>query len=788
MKAPIEWLKQYVKIDLPPQALADRLTMAGLEVGAIEYHGKGISDVVAGKIKSIERHPKKPDVLICQVDTGVKMLQIVTKAQNVKVGDKVPVALHGGVLPSGIKIEKRELHGVESFGMLCSTVELGLSSSAEGILILDKNTAVGEDIKKVLGIGGAVLDIDVLPNRIDVLSVIGIAREIAAVLNRSLKLPSFKVKESGGQASREIEVSVKDHDLCPRYMARVIKNVKIGPSPKWLTERLLACGMRPINNVVDITNYVLLETGQPLHAFDLDLVRGKRIIVRRAVKGEKMRTLDGETREISGALVIADAEAPVAVAGVMGGATSEVNDRTRDILLESAYFDPRSIHRTEKQLKLRTESSVRFDRGVDWDTVPKALDRAAALVSELAGGEVLKGCVDVCPKQRKPRTVKLRVARVNSMLGTSLKAGQIKAILSRLGFKMIGGAVEIPLFRAGDVEREIDVIEEIARIYGYQNIPVTLPTLKIESMEVLSEKQLREIRQMMVDAGLYEANTYSMRPAEQGPDFDLSRAELVKLQNPISEELSVMRTSLIPSLLQALVHNLNRQIEDVNFFEIGRVYARTGKGKTEERTMLSAVLCGKRSYRYDGVKDEADLFGVKSLASGILEHLGADFEIGACDIGGFNPVRSATLCCAGRIIGAFGEVAPEWNDKAGVLKPVYALSLDINELLGVKKLPKLFREIAQHPATKRDIAMIVPDGVTHRDIMETIKAAGAALVENIVLFDMYRGSGIEKGHYSLAYSITYRDPSRTLTDPEVNGKHQQISDALAQKLGVTIRK
>lgn len=785
MKIPLKWLNEYVKVDLKPQTLADKLTMAGLEVGAIEYHGS-TSDVVVGKIKAVERHATKPDILICQVDAGKKILQIVTKAKNVKVGDKVPVALHGATLPSGMKIQNRELHGVESFGMLCSKVELGLSDTADGILILDKDTAVGEDIRKVLGTGGAVFDIDVLPNRIDVSSVIGVAREVGAILNKKVKIPPVKVKEAGESVKTAVKITIKDKDMCPRYMARVIKGVSIKPSPEWMQEKLAACGMRAVNNVVDITNYVLLEMGQPLHAFDLELLKDKTLIVRKAAKGEKMTTIDGEKREIGECLVIADPQKAVAVAGVMGGANTEVVDSTKDILLESAYFDPKTIHRAEKKLKLRTEASVRFDRGVDWNGVEAALDRAAEFIGELAGGKVLAGSIDIKAKDRKPKNIKLRLERVNDILGTNLKLPEIRSILGRLGFVMKGSGVEVPLFRAGDIEREIDVIEEIARIYGYEKIPVTLPDLKIKSTKDVSEDQLKRIKTILADAGLNETCTYSMLPP-LAEEVGEPRGESIKILNPISDDLSVMRRSIISSLLKVLTYNLNRQIEDVNIFEAGKVFYRQA-GTNVEKAELGAIMFGKRIYRYDGKKESVDFFQVKKIAEDILDFLGVSYEIKESGTAGYHPGKSAAVFKNGKIIGMFGELHPDVGSRLGVDKPVYVLSLSLDEVLNIKKLPPKYKEVPLYPAVKRDIAMIVPFGITNKAIVSEIRASGGEMAEEITLFDRYEGGNIEKGYFSLAYSITYRNPGRTLTDEEVNTKHEEISLNLASKLGVKVRK
>jgi len=787
MRVPIEWLKEFIKVDIAPERLADRLTMSGLEVGAIEYHGNKMSDIVVGKIKSIERHATKPDILICQVDTGIKILQIVTKAGNLKLGDKVPVALHGATLPSGIKVQKRELHGVESFGMLCSEIELGLSDKAEGIMILDKVTAVGEDIRKVLGIGGAVLDIDVLPNRIDVLSVFGVARELGAILSRKVYYPAVRVKETSEPAAKHLKISIKDPDLCPRYTARVVKGIKIKDSPQWMQDRLLACGMRPINNVVDATNYVLLETGQPLHAFDLGGLKGHEIAVRRAKQGEKIKTLDGETRELHGALVIADAERPVAIAGVMGGSNTEVSSSTTDIVIESAYFDPKTIHKAEKSLKIRTEASTRFDRGVDWTTVPLALERAAGLIAEISGGRVLKGMVDVKRSDRKARQIAFRSSKVNDVLGSAIKPAEISAILKRLGFVQKGGKLSIPLYRAGDIEREIDVIEEIARIYGYDRIPSTLPDLGSERIKRTTGKNLKRIREMLIDLGFIETVNYSML-SEKSPVIGEQKGEAVRLLNPISEDLSVMRRSLIPSLLKVLTHNLNRQMDDVNIFEIDKVFYKDKKGEINEDLQLGLLLYGKRMYRYDGIKESPDFFQCKMIIKDVLDHLGVEHELVQSALPGLHPGRSAVIARAGKSIGYFGEVHPVIAESAGATAPLYVISVDMGSLLEIRKASHTFSGIPQFPAVRRDIAMIVPGSVTHSSIVKEIKSIGGSLIEEIRLFDKYEGGSIEAGYVSLAYSITFRDPARTLTDEEVNKKHAEISDSLTKKLGVKIRK
>ncbi|MFC1496511.1 phenylalanine--tRNA ligase subunit beta, partial [Candidatus Margulisiibacteriota bacterium] len=594
MKVPIEWLKEFVEIKIKPEELAEKLTMAGTEVGAIEYHGSSIKGVLVGKIKSLE---KKDDKLICRVDVGSKLLQIVTDDQSLQVGDRVPVAQDNSELASEIKIKKISLHGIESFGMLCRPHELGLGSS-EQVLKLPIQAKVGEDVKKVLGTGGQILDLDVLPNRGDLQSIIGVAREVAAVLNIKLQTPNIKVKES--LVNNVAEVTVKNKKLCPRYMARVINNVKVKESPKWLKDRLLSCGIRSINNIVDITNYVLLEYGQPLHAFDQNRV--DKIIVRNAEKDEELVTIDGIKRKLDpGMLVIADTQKPLAVAGIMGGSESEVSDKTTDILLESAFFDPVSVNKTSQQLKLRSESSIRFGKGVDWNGVAAALNRAAQLMAELGEGKIQKGKVDVKEKEQEEKTIQLRIAKVNRVLGLKLTAKTIKSLLSRLNFNVSSSdshnlEVEIPLFRAGDIEREIDIIEEVSRIYGYDKIETTLPWVSQELEPDCLDELSKKAREVMVGAGLYEVQTFSILDPAYPKRLKLKEKHLtdfVRINNPLTEEESVLRTMLLPGLLKVLDYNQRHQIDKVRIFEVGKVYLKENKGGVEEKVMLGGLLTGK---------------------------------------------------------------------------------------------------------------------------------------------------------------------------------------------------
>ncbi|MFC1559542.1 phenylalanine--tRNA ligase subunit beta [Candidatus Margulisiibacteriota bacterium] len=795
MKISLAWLKEFVKIEVSPKKLADKLTMAGTEVSAIEYHGKDISNVVVGKIKHLERHPGKEDVLVCQIDTGGKLLQVITKAANLKVGDKVPIALDGATLPGEIKVEKRELHGIESFGMLCSTVELGMSSEATGVMVLDKESALGEDIRKVIGVGGTVLEADILPNRPDCLSMQGIAREISAVFNKPFKPLKVKVKEGKGSVSKKIKISVRNKKACPRYMARVIDGVKIKDSPKWLQSRLTACGIRPINTIVDVTNYVLLELGQPMHAFDLDKIAGGTIIVRNARKDEKIKTLDGDDRHLSAdTLVIADSKNAVAVAGVMGGVGSSVTPSTKAILLESAYFDPMTIHKAERKLKLRTESSIRFEKGVDWDGVGKALDRAAQLIADICGGNVLKGKIDVKEGDRKPKKISLRVNRVNSLLGTDLDGKTIKNLLARLGFKIKSkGAnsliVEVPLFRAADVEREIDVIEEVARIYGYNEISSTLPKVYVASDDFnYKEKALKDIKQLLVNYGLNEAQTYSMvgKTELEGIGWQ-DDSLLIPILNAISPDMNVMRPTLLTGIIKAIKYNQSRQIKDVSLFETGKIYLK-GKEGFIEKNMLTGGMVGQVYQTYEGKKEAVDFHYLKNLVKEMLALLHIGYKLERSKNPVFHPGRSVDIKIAGKYVGSFGEIHPDIASYYELKGDCVFLELDLDGLLGSNGAVPRFKGIPRYPSVKRDIAMLVPKGVENKAIIKLISEVGRPLVEKIQLFDRYAGHQVKEGYYSLAYSISYIDPERTLTDEEVNKKQAEIVGALADSLRIEVRK
>lgn len=627
-----------------------------------------------------------------------------------------------------------------------------------------------------------VLEVDVLPNRSDCWSVRGIAREVSALTKFKMKNVKCKMKESSKSIKGRVKVEVRDKDLCPRYMARVIENVKVGESPEWLKKRLERAGMRPINNVVDVTNYLLHEIGQPMHAFDASLLKDQHIIVRRANPGEKVMTLDGKEHILeSDMLVIADPDKAIAVAGVMGGANTEVGVTTKTVILESAYFNPVSIHKTSKSLKVRTESSVRFEHGVDWEAVEEALDRGAALIAELGRGEVLKGKVDVMAKERKAKTIELRVERLNKILGADISAGDMISILKRLGFGVKNAEsrklkVEIPLFRAMDIEREIDLIEEIARIWGYNRIEATMPNTAFAGKEVDKEDVFHNrVREIMVGCGLSEVQTYSMLGPKDFEATGISAGKAVKISNPLTVEEGILRTHILPGLLKVLAHNQNRQIENVFIFEIGKVFAPSAEKLPEERWKLGGVMMGS-PFMSAIDKGEADYFYVKGVIDNLFRALGVEMpKLSETESFLLQPGKAAKI----EGVGIFGALHADVQRNYELAKPVFFFEIDLDELFKTLPAERRYRPLPKFPWVSRDISMFVPAELENQKIIEIVRTAGGDLVEEVFPFDKYKDS--------VAYRVIYRNPERTLTEEEVNKKHQEITQELASKLKVRIR-
>jgi len=800
MRISYNWLKEYVDIDLTPQQVADKLTMAGLEVEGLEYLGAGIEGVIVGRVAAVRPHPDADKLTLCDVDTGSEVLPIVCGAKNVREGIKVPLAVVGSRLPDGTKIKKAALRGVTSYGMLCSEKELGLAKESSGLMILPDDASVGEQIIKAIGLDDWALEVNVTANRPDCLSHLGVAREMAAITRRELIRPVTELKETGESIRNLIGIEIQDDELCPRYAGRIITGIKVGPSPLWLRMRLQAAGVRSINNVVDVTNYVLMEMGHPLHAFDCARIEEQKIIVRAAAQDEQFTTLDGVERRLSsGMLLICDGVKPVALAGVMGGQNSEVTQETRDIFLESAYFNPSSIRRTSKALGLHSEASHRFERGADPEGLIDALDRAAGLIAEVAGGAVATGRADEYPMPITMPEVAVRVERVNALLGTDLGVDEMTDILKRLELTVTGedGAsfnAKAPTFRP-DLTREADMVEEIARIHGYGKIKTSLPVHSTNpGVPDRSRDAVSLVKDLLISGGYTEVVNYSfINPAEFDrlmlPDDDYRR-KVITLQNPLTVEQSVMRTTLVPSLLGNLAWNLSRGMRDIKFFEVSRVFLASGPGLPDEPLRVAGISSGSRTGRlWDGRDGMVDFYDLKGAVEQIMEAMGVDGAVykAAPEVPFLHPGKAAWLVVGGREAGFLGMLHPDVAAAYGLPVDAYVFELDFQALIDMGAEVPRYGPLPKYPAVDRDVAVIISDDVTSMSVLKTIESLKLDLLKDIVLFDYYAGKPIPKGKKSLAYNITYRSPGRTLTDEEVNDVHAKVVAALKDKLGAEIR-
>ena len=798
MHVTLNWLKNYIDFKFSPNELADRLTMLGIEVESIKQPGAELEGVVVGSVTAIRPHPNADKLVLCQVDIGEsEELQIVCGAPNVREGMLAPVATIGATLPIGLTIKRAKLRGEASHGMLCSEKELGLSEDAAGLMELPTDTRLGISLSEALGLDDVIFELEITPNRPDCLSMIGVAREIRAETGNALKLPRVDFNEAETGIQEMTSVTIEAPDLCPRYAARVIQGVRIEASPEWLQQRLESVGIGVINNIVDITNFVLMEYGQPLHAFDYHKLTENRIVVRRAAVGENLTTLDEIERELTpDMLVIADAEKPVALAGIMGGYDSEITDTTCDVLLESAYFNPSSVRATAKALGISTEASYRFERGADPGIVLAALDRAAQLIAELAGGTICKGIVDVYPGQQPLTRIQLRPERVNFILGTALEATEMTQILSRLGFDVKANSAEnyeviVPTFRS-DITREIDLIEEIARVHGYDNIPTTLPKGDIPVPAPNPSTEVRKrVKQFLLAAGMMEAVNYSFCDPNC---FDKIRftadsplRETLKLQNPLSPEMSVLRPTLLPRLLENAQHNRNHQIDTIAFFEIGNVFIRNGEQKEPER--VAGILAGQIGEGvYSNPYRSPDFYDIKGLAEGILEVCGiVDYTLQKTDAPTFHPGRSAEILLRNKQIGTFGEAHPEVLENYDLPYKAYLFEFDMEVLVDAAIFAKRFEPIPIYPTIERDLAIVVDKDVLSDMPTELIYATGGELVKSVRLFDVYEGEQVPEDKKSLAYAITYHSATETLTDKAVNTLHDKVVKHLNQKLGAELR-
>lgn len=793
MKLSLNWLQDYIDTsDLSAQELADKLNLSGTEVEGIISQGEGLKNVISAQIKSIKQHPQADRLVLCEVDTGEETVQIVCGAKNMKEGDNVALTLPGACLPNGMEIKKSKIRGEVSLGMLASEVELGLSEESDGILILDKDVKPGQKIADLLELNDTILELEITPNRPDQMSMIGMAREISAILGRDFNIPTVKINESNNLANDAAEVNIEDPEFCTRYTAKIIDEVLVGESPKWLKKRLIAAGARPINNLVDITNYVLFETGQPLHAFDYDLLEGSQINVRNAKKGEKIVSLDNTERELNtDNLVIADSKKAVAIAGVMGGSNSEVSSNTKKVLLESAYFKPASVGKTSRKLGLISESSMRFERGVDPSAVEFAANRAAQLIQELAGGKVYKNCIDVNPVPFSKVKLNLRPVRVSSILGVEIPIEEIFKKLTSLGLYVVEDqnnlSVEVPTFRP-DITREIDLIEEIGRLYGLNNIPSVLPGFAQVGRQTKMDSLQEKIRQYLTGFGLEEALTYSFIDPSWLKNYPLIEKKPVEILNPLSQDQSVLRPSLMPGLLNSLKYNVSRGQINTQLFEIGTVFQATESLPVEKRR-LGIILNGsfnEKSWSND--ENNLDFYDAKGLVEAIkaLLNISEKNNFKQFEHSLFNPQKSFELSIGKDKIGIIGEFHPAYCEKNDLISSAYVeFELDTLLKLSVDLVP--YQIISAYPSITLDVAMLVDKNVRHEQIVNSIKTKAIDLLSEVKLFDIYDGKGIEPDKKSMAYSLVYQSADRTLELAEIQKIHDSIIENLKKDLKIQIR-
>ncbi|MFF2017254.1 phenylalanine--tRNA ligase subunit beta [Paenibacillus sp. NPDC058177] len=814
MKVSTSWLSDYISLDgVTADELAEKITAAGIEIDGVENRNKGITGIVTGYVKSKEKHPDADKLNVCIVDAGQgEDLQIVCGAKNVEAGQKVPVALVGAKLP-GLVIKKAKLRGVLSQGMICSAKELGLNDKLlpkelqEGILVLPESTEIGLDITKVLDLNDEVLEFDLTPNRSDCLSMIGAAYEVSAILGRELKLPQPEkdIVEAGGSAANDISVRILNEELCSHYTARYITGVKPAASPLWIQNRLMAAGVRPINNIVDITNYVMLEYGQPLHAFDADTIDGGILGVRLADEDEVLTTLDGQERKLEPhMLVITDAAKAVALAGVMGGLETEVTGSTVNIVLESAKFDGGTVRKTSRQLGLRSEASLRFEKEVDPNRVIPALNRAAALIAKYAGGTVHEGIIQAGTDVVEEKVLTLSLDKLNRYLGTDLSLLEVKTLFGRLHFKCGDAAqglieVQVPT-RRGDISYDVDLIEEIARLYGYDNIPTT-PIEGPTTPGTLTRSQAirREVRRLLSHGGYQEVLGYSFIQPEQSKLFPALTGEglAVKLAMPMSEERSVLRTSLLPQLLDIAGYNTNRRQSDLALFEIGNVFYTEEEVLTRqphELPMLGLLLSGTRAAKQWNVPVQpVDFFDLKGALETVFDHLGLTgrvvYEGDAPE--GYHPGRSASILLKGPEgavkIGTLGQLHPDLQRKLD-LTDTYVAEVSLQPLYEVARNKLQYHELPRFPGVERDIAVVVDTAVPAGQLMDSIRENGGSLLQNVQVFDLYTGGKLESGKKSVAISLVYRHNEHTLTDEEVAEVHDKVLFELQQTFGAELRK
>ena len=804
MNTSLSWIKTYVPdLDVTAQEYTDAMTLTGTKVEGFTELDADLDKIVIGQIDKIEKHPDADKLIICQVNIGTESVQIVTGAPNVKEGDKVPVVLDGGrvagghdgkMTPGGIKIKKGKLRGVESCGMMCSIEELGSTremypeAPEYGIYIFPEDAVVGESAIKALGLDDVVFEYEITSNRVDCYGVLGIAREAAATFQKKFCPPVVEVKENDEKASDYVKVTVEDPELCPRYCARVVKNVKIGPSPKWMQRCLASNGIRPINNLVDITNYVMEEFGQPMHAYDLDTIANREIIVRRAGKDEKFVTLDGQERTMDeNVLMICDGEKAVGIAGIMGGENSMITDDVKTVLFEAACFDGTSIRLSSKRIGLRTDASGKFEKGLDPNNAQAAIDRACQLMEELGAGEVVGGMVDVCNETREPSRVKFEPEKINKLLGTNLTKEEMIDYLGRveLAYDEKTDEIVAPTFRQ-DIHCNADVAEEVARFYGYDKIPMTLPTGEATTGKLPFKLRIQEVARDIAEyCGFSEGMSYSFESPKVfdklciPEDSDLRK--VITISNPLGEDYSIMRTSTLNGMLASLSTNYNRRNKDVRLYELGNIYLPKSLPVTElpdERTMFTLGMYGK-----------GDFFDMKGVCEEFFEKIGMKKKVTYDPNSGkpfLHPGRQANMIYEGKVVGYLGEVHPAVADNYSIGEKAYIAVIDILDVLEFAGFNHKYTGIAKYPAVTRDLSLVVPHAVLAGQIEEIFDQRGGNILESYQLFDIYEGAQIEKGFKSMAYSLVFRAHDKTLGENEISAAMKKIMNGL-NGLGIELR-
>ncbi len=794
MKISLSWLQEYVPLEMEASELADALTMMGLEVDSVTDRYGFLDTVVVGRVTEITPHPESAGLKICRVDTGTQSRMVVCGAPNVEIGHLVPFASPGTVLPDGSRLETRSVRNQISEGMLCSAGELGLGTDRSGLMVLSQQSQVGTPLASALHLADAILEIDLTPNRADCLSVIGIAREVAAIVKKQLGYPKSAIPAEGNDIAAHTSVTIQSPSLCPRYAARLLFDITVGPSPFWLQNRLMSVGLRPINNIVDVTNFVMLEMGQPLHAFDFDHLDENRIIVREAVSGETFRTLDQKERSLSpGMLLICDGRKPVALAGVMGGMNSEIHDGTKRVLIESACFQPGSIRTTAKKLGLNTDASHRFERGVDPEGAMAALNRAALLMAEVAGGRIIGGAIDEHPGRKDPSAIQLDVRRANKLLGLNLQAEEISDLLRSIEFGVTPKETNVltvipPSFRV-DVSRPEDLMEEIARLSGYNNIPTTFPPMltgKRRPDALISARE--KIRQILLGFGFCEAINYSFVSAKACDDLRLAhddpRRSVVSILNPLTEEQAVLRTSLLPGLLETMKRNNSRQVGTVKLFETGKIFIHTAPDQQpNEIEILAGLWTGsRRDLSWHDKEDACDFFDIKGVLEGLCNSLGVPSlsftAIPPGDCRYTRPGAGAVVSVGGGSLGIVGEAHPEVLTNFGLKQTAFFFEMTLSALVRHIPVGRTSRQLPKYPSTSRDLTLIIDKRIESCDILSKIEEAEQHLVENIILFDIYEGKPIPKDKKSISIRVVYRSPEMTLEDEMVNRVHGDITNNL----------